>query len=433
MLDSPPRQEKSREPSQHGDDSSIRAPCARVSGAGGAPHRRSSLRAVRRHRLHHPVDAEPGKPAYRGDRGQPHQRHLREQRGHLPLHLEHHHIRPLGEPPVVQLRPRRRPPVPAMGRLGLRRRRHYLRHRRCRRHEPQRRAHHQHGGGRPGALGQRLDGDRRPRRRRRRRNLHGRPGKHAHRQRHAHRHQRQRRCDGGHRRHPADAHAHLHHHELGHRADRHGHAGGRQLRYRGRGGAGDQRRHRRGLLVEHHRGPHCARHGRRRRRRDRHRLRRRRRPAHRDRQPGQAERRALGPRRRRHCVFRQRHDLRRRLPRRRRRHGLSGQRRFRRARQLRGLRADRGPGLRHQPRRHGRLQRRLPQLGAHRRRVQRHLPRQQPHDLQPDHDRRRRTGAVLGTGRQQPRVEPGPGRRFRDGDQRPRRQLPRRGRLGRTK
>ena len=98
-----------------------------------------------------------------------------------------------------------------------------------------------------------------------------------------------------------------------------------------------------------------------------------------------------------------------------------------------GLRADRGPGLRHQRRRCRRRQRRLPQLDAHRRRVRRDLPRQQPRDLQPDHDRRRRTGAVLGTGRQQPRVEPGPGRRFRDGDQRPRRQLPRRGRLGRTK
>ena len=315
----PPPERRVAATSRRRDDSSIRTRCARAPGAGGAPHRRSSLRAVRRHRLHHPVDAEPGKPAYRGNRGHPHRRHLREQRGHLPLHLEHHHIRPLGDPPVVQLPAETAPsctcngtartstppplsPSPSLPpprtttprspparwrsarRAGSTSRRRPSPSPKAAAPEPTRSSWKAPPTGNvtltvtSDNAAVTVDSDATPLTRT----------------------------------------LTFTTMNWGHRADRHGHAGGRQLRYRGRGGAGDQRRHRRGLLVEHHRGPHCARHGRRRRRRDRHRLRRRRRPAHRDRQPGQAERRALGPRRRRHCVFRQRHDLRRRLPRRRR-------------------------------------------------------------------------------------------------------------------
>jgi len=152
----------------------------------------------------------------------------------------------------------------------------------------------------------------------------------------------------------------------------------------------------------------------------------------RDRLAGEAERGALGPGRRRDAL-----GLDIDLPVRVRGfragggHGLPGRPGPGPGGRLRRLRAHGGPGLRHGRRRRRGRGRRLPQLGAHRRRLQRHLPRQQPRDLQPDHERRRRTGVLLWTGGQQPRVEPGPDRRRRDGDQRRQRRFPRRGRLGR--
>ena len=369
----------------------LRAMCKGPLGARGAARRRVRVRAVRGHRLHQPIDAEPRQPALGVDRRQPHRRHLHGRRGHLPLHLEHHDIRPHRGQPVVQFRPNRRHPVPALRRFGLRRRRHHLRHRRRRRHDPQRGAHHRHGDGRAGALGQRLEGKRCAHRGRRKRHLHCGVGEPAHWRRHGRRHQRQRRGGGGQRRDAADAHAHVHHAELEHRADGHRRAGGRQLGRGGRAGAGGPRRHRRRLHGHHRRGArHCGR-----RRADRHGPRRGQRPPHRDRLAGQAERGALGLGRRWRGVHRQRDELRRGL-----RghggdgvHGLPGRRRGR-GRRLRRLRAHGGSQLRHGwRRRRGRgrseLLRQLDshrQAGRrfeHRRALLRHdLSRQRTHHLQ---------------------------------------------------
>ena len=189
-------------------------------------------------------------------------------------------------------------------------------------------------------------------------------------------------------------HAILHDDHLGHGADGDGHRRGRPCPAGGRPRDADPRRGRlrrggvrprpAGAGGEHDGG-----------------LRRGRRRPDRDRQPGAAERDALGPRRRRRGVLRQRGDV---------RHGVPDPARRRRLPDgdlgdgLRRLRADRGPRLRHRRRRRharGRRRRRRRRLRQRRRRL--------------DAGRRRRGDAVRGAVRRQrahraqPVREPGRG------------------------